>query len=76
MRAWVDGSLKVQRVEVSPAVLAGTDDASREQAERLVAEAVNDGLDKAKHRMAEAMRAEAAELGLDDLPIDIAKLLG
>ena len=32
VRAWVDGSLKITRVEMSPAVLAGTDEASRDQA--------------------------------------------
>ncbi len=76
VRVTVDGALRVRTVELSSALTAGSDDASREQAHRLIADAVNDALDKAKLRMAESMRAEAKDLGLDDLPFDISKLLG
>lgn len=76
VRVSVDGSLRVRTVELSNAITSGGDDASRQQAERLVAQAVNEAMDKAKLRMAESMRAEAKDLGLDELPFDISKLLG
>lgn len=77
VRVTINGSLKVQSVQLSPGLTAGlgADAASADQASALIAEAVNDGLDKAKARMADALQREAKDMGIDDLPFDLTKLL-
>lgn len=68
-RAEVTGTLKVLRVELSPALLMGmaADERTRELAASLIADAVNNAMDKAKALAAEEVRLEAKAQGLEDL---------
>lgn len=77
-RAVVTGTMRVERVELSPALLMGmaTDDKTRELGSGLIAEAVNAGLVQARARLSEAIEAEAKGLGLEGVVPDLAKFMG
>jgi DNA-binding YbaB/EbfC family protein len=52
VKATVDGSMRVRRIEIDPVLLASND---RPMLEDLIMVAVNDGLNQAQNMMAEAM---------------------
>jgi len=52
VKATVDGSMRVRRIEIDPVLLASND---RPMLEDLIVVAVNDGLSQAQNMMAEAM---------------------
>lgn len=67
VRVTAGGDLKIHAVEIAPALLAGTDPASRARAESLIAEAVNAVLERAQGAARAAIADEARDLGLGDL---------
>lgn len=69
VRAIVNGTMKVLRVELSPALVAGTavDDNTRELAGGLIAEAVNKAQEAAQAQAREIVRKEAETLGIPGL---------
>ncbi|GJQ29459.1 MAG: hypothetical protein HBSAPP03_13430 [Phycisphaerae bacterium] len=77
-RAVVRGTMMVERVELSPALLTGmaADERTRELAAGLIAQAVNAGLVQARQRLHEAINAEAKELGLEGVVPDLANFMG
>ena len=52
VRATVDGSMRVRKIEIDPAVLAGND---KDMLEDLIVVAVNEGLKRAQEMVAEEM---------------------
>lgn len=64
VRVTVDGSMRVRRIEIDPAMLAGHD---KEMLEDLIVVAVNDGLKRAQEMVAEEM-AKLGPLGGLKLP--------
>ncbi|MDX2132177.1 MAG: YbaB/EbfC family nucleoid-associated protein [Planctomycetota bacterium] len=68
-RAEVTGTMRVLRVELSPALVQGmaADEKTRALASSLVADAVNDAIRKAQERMRAEIDAEAKALGLEGL---------
>jgi hypothetical protein len=52
VKATVDGSMRVRRIEIDPLLLASND---RPMLEDLIVVAINDGLNQAQNMMAEAM---------------------
>jgi len=76
-RAFVTGSMRVLKVELSPALLSGmnADPRTRELAAGLIADAVNDAIGQAQARMKEAINAHAKELGLPEGLPDLGSLL-
>ncbi len=77
VRATVDGSMRVQSIEVAPALAAGmaADDRTRALAGSLIAEAVNAAIASAKRALVDDLTREAAALGLP-LPPELAGVLG
>lgn len=77
VRVTVGGEMRVQRVEIAPAVAAGigAGDEARRQIEGLIAEATNDAMRLAQLRLKEAIDREAQELGLDGLGDQLGGLL-
>lgn len=77
VRVVASGEMRVLSVHVEPALATGfgADEASREMAERLIAEATNDALTRARDAAAAIVAAEMDELGLPPLPLDMGKLL-
>jgi DNA-binding protein YbaB len=77
VRATVDGTMKVLRVEMQPALVAGmaADEKTRELAGSLIADAVNAAIQNAQEKMKGVMAQEAKDMGLPDLPGDIGSLL-
>lgn len=81
VRVTVSGSMKVQRVEISPAAVAGiamggdSGDQSRRMVENLIEEATNDALSRVQMMVRDEVARESAELGLPDIP-GMDKLLG
>jgi DNA-binding protein YbaB len=80
VRAVVDGTMQVLRVEMQPALVAGiggvaADERTRELAGSLIAEAVNGAIRSAQEKMKAVMAEEAREMGLPDLPGDFGSLL-
>ena len=69
VRVTVGSEMKVSRVEIAPAVVAGMSAgaAAVQQIEDLIAEATNDALKRAQERVKEAIDREAAELGIEGL---------
>jgi DNA-binding YbaB/EbfC family protein len=59
IRATVDGSMRVRRIEIDPALLAGND---KDMLEDLIVVAVNEGLKRAQEMVAEEM-AKLGPLG-------------
>jgi DNA-binding protein YbaB len=72
-RAEVTGTMRVVRVELSPALVAGmaADDRTRELAAGLVADAVNDALRHAQDRIRAEIDREAKALGLEGVVDDL-----
>ena len=77
VRATVDGTMKVLKVEMQPALVAGmaADEKTRELAGTLIADAVNAAGKTAQEAMKVIMAKEAKEMGLPDLPGDLGGLL-
>jgi nucleoid-associated protein EbfC len=77
VRVTVDGTMKVLKVEMMPALVAGmaADEKTRELAGSLIADAVNEAIKLAQDKMKVIMSEEAREMGLPDLPGDIGGLL-
>jgi len=81
VRVTVAGTMKVQRVEISPAAVAGiamggnAGEQSRQMAESLIAEATNDALTRVQMMVRDEVSRESAELGLPDIP-GMDRLLG
>lgn len=83
-RAVVTGTMRVETVELSPALVAGLggmagiggDAKTQEMAGMLIAEAVNSALRQAQERMREAVNVEAKELGMEGVVPDLSRLLG
>ncbi|MBK9188275.1 MAG: YbaB/EbfC family nucleoid-associated protein [Phycisphaerales bacterium] len=76
-RAFVTGSMRVLRVELSPALLSGmnADPRTRDLASGLIADAVNDAIGQAQARLKETFNAHAKELGLPEGLPDLGSLL-
>jgi nucleoid-associated protein EbfC len=70
VRATVDGTMKVLKVEMQPALVAGmaADERTRELAGTLIADAINQAIGKAQESMKGVISKEAADMGLPDLP--------
>jgi hypothetical protein len=77
VRVTVGSELKVTRVEIAPAVVAGMTSgaAALQQIEELIADATNDALKRAQERIKEAIDREAKELGIEGLGDQIGGLL-
>lgn len=77
VRVTVGGEMKVARVEIAPAVVAGLSagGGAVAQVETLIAEATNDALKRAQERVREAIDREAKELGIEGLGDQIGGLL-
>lgn len=77
VRVTVGAEMKVGRVEIAPAVVAGMTSgaAALQQIEGLIADAANDALKRAQERVKEAIDREARELGIDGLGDHLAGLL-
>ncbi len=77
VRVTVGGEMKVSRVEIAPAVIAGmtTGAAAVVQIEDLIAEATNDALKRAQERLREAIDREAKDLGIEGLGDQLGGLL-
>lgn len=77
VRVTVGSELKVTRVEITPAVVAGMTSgaAALQQIEELIADATNDALKRAQERIKEAIDREAKELGIEGLGDQIGGLL-
>lgn len=70
-RVVCSGQMKVQTVELSPALVNGmaADEKTRVLAGSLIAEATNDALSQAQTKLKEALERESRALGLGDLGI-------
>lgn len=77
VRVTVGSELKVTRVEIAPAVVAGMTSgaAALQQVEELIADATNDALKRAQERVKEAIDREAKDLGIEGLGDQIGGLL-
>ena len=77
VRVTVGSELKVTRIEIAPAVVAGMTSgaAALQQIEELIADATNDALKRAQERIKEAIDREAKELGIEGLGDQIGGLL-
>lgn len=77
IRVTVGGEMKVARVEIAPAVVAGMNAGpdALAQVEALIADATNDALRLAQQRVKEAIDREARELGIDGLGDQLGGLL-
>lgn len=76
VRVTANGLMRLVRVEMSPASLAGLDDPhSRAMVEQLILDATNDALQRAQDRMREALEEEARALGLPGVPPELRNLL-
>ena len=84
VRVRATGRLRIESIEVSPAIgaaLAGTDDATRNDAHTLITLAINEALQRAEAQARDEVARELDELGLGDLagmggPGGLAGLLG
>ncbi len=76
-RATVTGTLKVQSVELSPALVGGmaADERTRQLASSLIADAVNDALAQAQAKLKSAIDAEAKALGLEGVLPDLSTFM-
>lgn len=69
VRVEVSGRLRVQRVEIDPAVASSMgDERSRREAETLITEAVNDAMRAAERVIQQESQRMARELGIEDMP--------
>lgn len=77
VRVTADGQMRVLKVEMQPALVAGmaADDRTRELAGTLIADAVNDAIKTAQMSMKIIIEREAKELGLPDLPGELGSML-
>ena len=77
VRVIADGQMRVLKVEMQPALVAGmaADERTRELAGTLIADAVNEAIRNAQATMKTVLEREAKELGLPDLPSDLAGML-
>lgn len=77
VRVTADGQMRVLRVEMQPALVAGmaADERTRELAGTLIAGAVNDAIKAAQASMKVVIEREAKELGLPDLPGELGSML-
>lgn len=77
VRVTADGQMRVLRVEMQPALVAGmaADERTRELAGTLIADAVNEALRSAQASMKTVIEREAKELGLPDLPGELGSML-
>ncbi len=77
VRVTADGQMRVLKVEMQPALVAGmaADERTRELAGTLIADAVNDAIRIAQASMKVVLEREAKELGLPELPGDLAGML-
>jgi DNA-binding protein YbaB len=77
VRVTVGGELKVSRVELMPAVVAGmaADESARRGVEALIAEATNEALKRAQERIREAIDREAKGLGIEGLSAQLGNFL-
>ncbi len=77
VRATVDGTMRVLKVDMQPALVAGmaADERTRELAGTLIADAVNAAIRNAQESMKVVMAREAKDMGLPDLPGDLGSLL-
>lgn len=77
VRVTADGQMRVLKVEMQPALVAGmaADERTRELAGTLIADAVNEAIRNAQATMKTVLEREAKELGLPDLPGDLAGML-
>ncbi|HZW11020.1 MAG TPA: YbaB/EbfC family nucleoid-associated protein [Phycisphaerales bacterium] len=77
VRVTVGGELKVTRVELMPAVVAGmaADESARRGVEALIAEATNDALRRAQERIRDAIDREAKGLGIEGLSAQLGSFL-
>ena len=68
-RVTVTGKMRVDRIDLEPAVCAGigASEDSRVQAQRLIAEATNEAIERCQTQIQEMVQAEAKRLGLDGL---------
>ncbi len=76
-RATVTGTMRVQSVELSPALAGGMagDDRTRRLASSLIADAVNDALAQAQVLLKNSIDAEAKALGLEGMLPDLSQLM-
>jgi DNA-binding protein YbaB len=77
VRATVDGAMKVLKVEMQPALVAGmaADEKTRELAGTLIADAVNQAIGRAQEVMKGVIAKEAGDMGLPDLPESLGSLI-
>ena len=69
VRVHMSARMRVQSVHIDPAVLAGMqDEASREQAQRLVVDAMNDALEQAERVLKQEAAKAAHDAGLPAMP--------
>ncbi|MFG0257428.1 MAG: YbaB/EbfC family nucleoid-associated protein, partial [Phycisphaerales bacterium JB043] len=69
VRVRMSGRMRVREITIDPAVLSGLqDEASRSQAETLVAEAINDALQQAEQVVKRESARAAEEAGLPPMP--------
>lgn len=79
VRVEVTGRLRIEGVEIDPAVAQGmSDDEGRAHAQALIAEATNDALRAAERVIQQETQRMARELGVEDMPgmDNLAGLLG
>lgn len=74
VRVWVSGTLKVESIELSPAITSAGPDGAQ-MAGALIAEAVNTATDIAKDRVRVILEEEASALGFTKIPEEITGLL-
>ncbi len=77
VRVTADGQMRVLKIEMQPALVAGmaADERTRELAGTLIADAVNDAIKAAQMSMKIVIQREAKELGLPDLPGELGSML-
>ncbi len=77
VRVTVGSEMKVTRIEIAPAVVAGmtAGAAALVQVEELIVEATNDALARAQQRLREAIEREAKDLGIEGLGDQLSGLL-
>ena len=75
VRVTVGSEMRVTRVEIAPAAVAGLSAGAVQQVEGLIAEAANDALKRAQQRVKEAIDREAKDLGIEGLSDQLGGLL-
>ena len=77
IRVTVGSDMKVIRIEIAPAVVAGlgAGEAALAQVETLIVDATNDALARAQQRLREALEREAKDLGIEGLSDHLGGLL-